>query len=185
MAFDVTPAPVRRRGPRIPVIVVLAAGIGVVAIAVLTSSPSSGPIVSPDASVEAVARVEAAQTARPPSPAAVSPARSEPPARLPRELGCHEVAPATCGVLARAGVAALPLGAPTIATVDVWASILCGDDLDCPRDRLAGSTPLGSVVVAFADGGPSAWVNVVRRSPRAVDGGGPGRPEAWIVGWRP
>jgi hypothetical protein len=88
-------------------------------------------------------------------------------------------------VLARAGIAVLPPEIPTIAGVEVWGSILCGDDLDCPRERLVSSSPLGSVVVSFADGGPSAWVNVVRRSPRAVDGGGPGRPDAWIVAWRP
>ena len=49
MAFDVSPAPVRRRGPRIPPLVVLAAGIGIVAVALATASPGSGRESSPAA----------------------------------------------------------------------------------------------------------------------------------------
>ncbi len=184
MAFDVAPAPVRRRGPRIPVIVVLAAGLAVVGFAVLTSNPDGqAPAVSPGPSAGAVARVApttAARTGATPAPFPSTRGR-----RLPANLECHAVSDAICDAVATASLAILPADAPPVQGIDAWASILCGDSLDCPPQRLATSEPLGSAVVTFAGGGAQAWVNVVEPSPGASGGGPADGPTAWIVRWLP
>jgi hypothetical protein len=185
MAFDVTPTPVRRRGPRIPAIVVLAVGIGIVGTAVATSSPGEPTTVpASTAPAAAVTRVMptsggSATAAKP----AASPAQfpSTRGARPPSNLKCHAVSDAICDAVAMASLAILPADAPRVVGIDAWASILCGDSLDCPPQRLATSEPLGSAIVTFARG-PQAWVNVVDPSPAAEASAGP---LAWIVRWRP
>ena len=190
MAFDVAPEPVRRRGPRIPVFVVLAAGIAVVAFAVVTANPGGpAPAVPPRASAEAQARQApttiAAPTTAAGAPAAPAPFPSTRGRRLPANLECHAVSDAICDAVATASLAILPADAPPVQGIDAWASILCGDSLDCPPQRLAMSEPLGSAVVTFAGGGAQAWVNVVEPSPGTPGSEPADGPTAWIVRWQP
>lgn len=71
-----------------------------------------------------------------------------------------------------------------VVSATVWRSIVCDDAIDCPRYRLASSTPVGSVVLEFADGGPRAWINVVGPPvTRELDGGPAGGLEAWVARW--
>ncbi len=186
MAFDVSPAPVRRRGPRIPALVVLAAGIGIVAVALATASPGDQTrLPQASASAAAVARVTptirtstAAEPAASPAPFPSTRGR-----RLPADLECHAVSNAICDAVATASLAILPADAPRVVGIDAWASILCGDNLDCPPQRLATTEPLGSAIVSFV-GGPQAWVNVVEPA-LANDDGSTAGPVAWIVRWQP
>ncbi|MEO8572303.1 MAG: hypothetical protein ABI553_11480 [Chloroflexota bacterium] len=96
-------------------------------------------------------------------------------------IHCHDVAAHLCSRIAAAAVDAIVGAAPGPArTIDVWASLLCGDTFDCPPARLVGRDPAGSAIVALA-GSPAQRVNVVERGvdrPRApVD-----RPlEAWLI----
>jgi hypothetical protein len=46
-----------------------------------------------------------------------------------------------------------------IVRVQAWPTLICGDDLDCPRPLLAMSKPVGSVVLTFDDRAV-AWLNV-------------------------
>jgi hypothetical protein len=192
MSFDVEPAPVRRRGPRIPAIVVLAAGVAVVAFAVVTADPGgtapvAGSVASPGASVAEVARVApttGAPTATGGATTRAAPFPSTRGRRLPANLECHAISDAICDAVATASLAVLPADAPAVAAIDAWASILCGDSLDCPPQRLARSEPLGSAVVSFA-GGNQAWVNVVEPSAIAAGNGSTDAPIAWIVRWLP
>ena len=105
--------------------------------------------------------------------------------RLPANLECHAVSDAICDAVAIASLAILPADAPPVLAIDAWASILCGDSLDCPPQRLAASEPLGSAVVTFAGGGSQAWVNVVEPSPGTAGDGSADGPTAWIVRWQP
>jgi hypothetical protein len=76
-------------------------------------------------------------------------------------ITCDNVAPQRCRALGEAAIAAIDdptLSAPT--TIDVSASLLCGDNLDCPIDRLAGHHPAGSAIISYA-GDATVWVNIV------------------------
>ncbi len=189
MAFDVTPAPVRRRGPRIPALVVLAVGIGVVAIGIVSANlgqPASGP--ASTASAGAVARATAtirASTSASGPVTAPAPFPSTRGRRLPANLECHAISDAICDAIATASLAILPADVPRVVGIDAWASMLCGDSLDCPTQLFATSEPLGSAIIAFADDGPRAWVNVVDASASAAGEGTAPGPVAWIVRWQP
>jgi len=202
MSFDVEPTQVGRGRPRLHVAAVLAAAVAVVAVAVATGSgaPDSTGLPFPTSAVaEAATAVPAPSSAPrrndsnpgllvpPPEPGA-SPfdaSVDSGPLRLPRRLTCHGVDDATCRRIALAGVAVLPAHLPRVTRVEAWASMLCADDLECPRDVLSDSTPLGSAIVSFADGGAQAWVNVV--SPAAPSAGAQraGGTIAWVVRWQP
>jgi len=50
----------------------------------------------------------------------------------------------------------------SIDSARAWPTLVCGDDLDCPRALLARSDPVGSVTLSLADGRGEVWVNVLR-----------------------
>jgi len=100
---------------------------------------------------------------------------------VPADLRCRDVEPSTCQLMARAAIRVLPDDAPAVLAATVWRSLLCGDTFDCPPAYLAGSTPLGSVTVRFADGSPQAAINVVDGHPGPISRA----PRAWIVRWLP
>lgn len=182
MAFDVEPAPIARgRRVGLPIAAVVTGAIALVAVALLGGRPATSPVPATAAAALEAAPPVATPVARPPT-APAAPVVVVP-VRLPRAIGCHDVAEAACRDLAEAGASVLPPDGTAIAAVDVWGSLLCGDELDCPRSRLAGTEPLGSVVVTFAGGTPSAWINVVERAPAATPDGP--TPVAWIVRWQP
>jgi hypothetical protein len=193
MAFDVTPTLVRGRGQRIPAIAVVAGGIAVVVIAIATASPtppgSAASSAAPGAQSGAVSRMTpATRVARSPTlgpPASPSPGGPADRPRQPRVIQCHGLGDTVCIAVVRATVAVLPADVPAVTRIDAWDSILCGDNLDCPPHRLAGSEPMGSAVVSFAAGGTQAWVNVVEPSPTDGGDGTAQVPVAWIVRWLP
>jgi hypothetical protein len=88
-----------------------------------------------------------------PSPAVVA---------IPRAaITCDGLRDAEC--LAAISAARRAIGDVHVApeTARAWPTLLCRDDLDCPRPLLEASEPVGSVVLAFAHIGV-AWVNVFR-----------------------
>jgi hypothetical protein len=95
-------------------------------------------------------------------------------------VACHELDRASCLAIVEAALAVLPGDAPDAVEAAAWASLLCDSTMDCPPAQLRLATPLGSVVVAFGDGGPDAWLNVIE-VPAA--GSASGTTEAWIVRW--
>ncbi len=64
-----------------------------------------------------------------------------------------------------------------VESIDVWQSLLCGDDLDCPPGRLAGLRPLGSAVVGLGDDERPGWINVGERLAAQAAG------EPAVVAW--
>src|SRR5262245_51018721 len=126
MAFDVEPTPIARgRRVGLPIAAVVTAAVALVAVALLggraeTPSPTAAVAVADE-------RPSATAAARPST--AVAPRVVVAPVRLPHALGCHEVAEAACRDLAEAGASVLPPDGTAIAAVDVWGSLLCGDEL--------------------------------------------------------
>jgi hypothetical protein len=160
----------RRRSRHILATTAVVAGALVVVIGAITladARPDAGV-----ASTVATPIASAVTAADDPSPAATARARTGP---APRVV-CHEVANARCTAIARAALAASDDPAlPWPSQVDVWASLLCGSDFDCPSDRLTGHQAAGSAVVTA--GTVVRWVNVVE--PTA--GSDPAALEAWVI----
>jgi len=103
------------------------------------------------------------------------------PSARPATVRCHDLAAGPCE---RVAAAALDVIGPdaTVESIDVWHSLLCGDDLDCPPGRLAGLRPLGSAVVGFGDAEPAGWINVGERpAGRGAGGGGEPALVAWLI----
>ncbi len=98
----------------------------------------------------------------------------------PPAITCHTVAQVRCRALARAAleVAAEPALA-AIDSVDVWPTLSCSSDFDCPRDRLQGSRPAGSAILVTA-AARRVWVNVTDRD---LDGGAFDRAEHRLDAW--
>jgi hypothetical protein len=62
----------------------------------------------------------------------------------------------------------------------VSGSILCGDNLDCPTDRLVGHHPAGSAIVSYADD-TTVWVNIVEPDILSPVDQGHQALEAWVI----
>jgi hypothetical protein len=80
---------------------------------------------------------------------------------LPTAIECHDVDLAECHRIVRAALRVLPDDLPTVGGADVWGSLVCNDNFDCPATYLRDSEPAGSVVLGFVDGSPAAALNVV------------------------
>jgi hypothetical protein len=104
-------------------------------------------------------------------------------ARLPAAIACGAMISWKCRQLVLAGTVLLsdeegPLRA------DVFPSLACSDEVDCPRSFLDDATPAGSVVLTLANGA-TAWVNVVMTgTPRRV-GEAPPRFVGRLIRWFP
>jgi hypothetical protein len=105
-------------------------------------------------------------------------------ARAPivRWIECGGVANAECGAAVAAARRALDDPIPTVHTATVSPSLICGDDLDCPRWFLHGSRSVGSVVLTFADSPLEAWVNVVEPDPEPAQSGLVEQPPGQFLG---
>jgi hypothetical protein len=168
MAFEVPVATVGRRSRRswIPAV---AACLALVAGVALGTAGRDGPVRQPVGSAirsQGATGVESSKLARP----------------MPDRIDCQDLHRTTCLRVARAAVSALPFDAPAIRDATVWRSLLCSDNLECPQHYLDGSTPLGSVIVRFVDGGPRAAINVVegRNGDRIRL-----QARAWLARWMP
>jgi hypothetical protein len=91
---------------------------------------------------------------------------------------CHDLAAGPCRRVAAAAMDAIGPDA-AVESIDVWRSLLCGNDLDCPPSRLARLRPLGSAVVGLGAAEKAARVNVGERLPDS--GAGPPAFVAWLI----
>jgi hypothetical protein len=89
------------------------------------------------------------------------------PPEAPRSVRCRGIDVRSCRQIVRASVDALASNVRAVRAV-VYPSLVCGDDVDCPRSLLADNTPVGSVVLTLGDG-TSAWVNVVATETTSFD----------------
>jgi hypothetical protein len=173
--YRIEPTTLTRRRSRRIVVVTAALVIAIALVAgglALAGRPPARTVAvaaaSPTTSVAAVASV--AGLAPSGSPPAAAP--SGPPPRLT----CHDLPEVRCAAIEDAVLVAV--ADPTLprpATVDVWASLLCGSDADCPPGRLLGRRPAGSAVVLA--GSTSLWVNVTD----AAGATGPATLSAWVI----
>ena len=165
MDYELEPARISRRSSRAS-LAAAATIVGLLSIAVAIG------VLGGDGGGSAPAR----QAAVPSHGPASSPAGAS---LRPGSVRCHDLATQPCQRVAAAALEAIgPVDAP-VESIDVWSSLLCGDDLDCPPGRLAGLRPLGSAVVTLGDDGPTGWVNVGERAPGvSLDGT---RLVVWVV----
>jgi hypothetical protein len=100
------------------------------------------------------------------------------PSSRPVVIRCHDLDAGSCH---RVAAAALDVMGPDAAveSIDVWQSLLCGDDLDCPPGRLAGLHPLGSAIVGLGDHERPGWINVGERL--ATPAAGEPALVAWLI----
>jgi hypothetical protein len=192
MGFEVRPTGLgsTRWYARIVLAIALCAGfVGLgVAARIATTAPDSQNAPSPTAVAAPRASGRPRATPLPsPMPGSYPPSRSAQAGAqvrpLPRDLDCHGLAPAVCTRVATAALSVLTPELPAISSAAVYNSLICDSNFDCPRDRLTpDALPLGSVTFSFADGGPSAWINVVQHGPTPSVGQAPA--EAWLIRWR-
>lgn len=149
MAYQVAPTPVPGRSGR-----------AVVAIALLASMVGAGVLAG------------LMTLSGPARPAPVERSDAAPSTPAP-DVTCHDLAGSRCEDVADAALGAVvgPMFG-SVRSVDVWATLVCGDTLDCPNGRLADATVAGSAVIDLVDDG-TVWVNVTRL--------GPGRYDAWVI----
>jgi hypothetical protein len=167
--FRVDPTPLGRGRSRRIVAATSAVAIAVVLIVGAVTLDQARPEAAVGPAAAASATV-APTTTSPPSAGAL--ARTGPAPRLV----CHDLARARCAAVAEAALAASDDPAlPWPSQVDVWASLLCGSDFDCPADRMTGHEAAGSAVVTAGTVG--LWVNVVG----AAAGGDSDPLEAWVI----
>jgi hypothetical protein len=151
------------RGPRRSLAALAIAAILTLGVAIVGRISSAGPPV-PSVARPAVAEGPSASRA---APGAASSTPGTVAAGLPRSIVCGDIVPWRCRQLVLAGLVLLP---PEEAArqAEVYPTLICGDDLDCPRSFLDAGAPAGSVVLTLAEG-RTAWVNVVMtETPRRV-----------------
>ena len=172
MEFRVEPTPLSsRRSRRIVATTVLVAVALVVVIGTVTLENTRPGTAVASAIAPTAPTVTTTPTAAP-LPSATALARTGP---APRVV-CHDVAGERCAAVARAALAVSDDPAlPWPSRVDVWASLLCGSDFDCPSARMTGHQATGSAVVTAGTLG--LWVNVI--GPAA--GSDPAPLEAWVI----
>jgi hypothetical protein len=185
--FELEPRPVGRgRRPLPGVVAVLAAGLSIVLVAVLTGGPSDrytshGPTAVARASPSAAALGLATDDVDGGEPGA-SAQTSRP---MPTSITCHDIDRSACRLAVSTALGTLDGGdVPAVESADVWPGIVCGDTLDCPATRLDGrATPLADVIFRVVGGGPAAWINVVYRRPSRPLQHEP-TVDAWIARWQ-
>jgi hypothetical protein len=79
----------------------------------------------------------------------------------PRVVDCGRMLAFECPAAVLVAREALGGADVSIDSARAWPTLLCGDDLDCPRALLARADPVGSVTFALSDG-RVVWVNVLR-----------------------
>lgn len=175
MEFRVEPTPLsRRRSRRIlaTTAVVAVALVVVIGAVTLDNARPGTAVASTTAPIAPTAPAVTASATAAPLPSATLLARTGP---APRVI-CHDVAGERCAAVAQAALtASIDPALPWPSKVDVWASLLCGSDFDCPPARLTGHQPAGSAVVTT--GTVVLWVNVME--PAA--GSDPAALEAWVI----
>jgi hypothetical protein len=80
---------------------------------------------------------------------------------LPSIVDCGRMPAYECPAAVLAAREALGEVDASVDSARAWPTLLCGDDLDCPRALLARADPVGSVTFGLSDG-RVVWVNVLR-----------------------
>ena len=168
MTFEVPVSAVSRsRTPRSVFAVALLSGLIVLG-AVVAGALAPSAAGSPPARLAAAAAGATASSAPSLAPGLLFGAAATPPFEpasfnrpLPTAIDCHAVATAQCLLIVRAALRILPDELPVVGRAQVWASLVCNDNFDCPSEYLRDSQPAGSVIVGFGDGSPGVTVNVV------------------------
>ena len=180
MEYRIDPTTLTRRRSRrvLAVTATVAIGIGVVVGGLALAGRTPARTGASSGAVAAANTVAAARSTAPATPT-VAPSGTPTPAAAsgpPPELTCHDVPEVRCAAIARAVLVAVADPAlPRPTTVDVWASLLCGSDSDCPPGRLLDRRPAGSAVVLA--GSTWLWVDVSD----AAGASGPGTLSAWVI----
>ena len=183
MAFEVPPTPLRRRA-LLPMLGLVASVIAVVVLALATSnSPRVASLATPSPPAAAAIEVPAAAPGDGPSVGSDT-AHGAPTLPPANSIDCHDLAAAACGDVVRASIATLPDDLPPISSIGVWSTLLCGDDLDCPRQRLERYQPLGSAVIAFGPARLEAWVDVIEPAGPSGPMSDSAQLVAWITRWQ-
>ena len=179
VAYQVDPTPLTRRRSRriLAATATVAIGTAVVVggLALGGRPPSGNALVPPIAEASSAEPIASAASTAPDAAPSDTPTPTIAPGPPPR-LTCHGVPGARCADILRAVLIAIadpPIPHPT--TVDVWASLLCGDSFDCPPGRIDDRQPAGSAVVTA--GSIWLWVNVTD----ALGTSGPGTLSAWVI----
>ncbi len=176
MEFRVEPTPLSRRRSRRILAATAIVAIALVAVIGAVTLDDARPGVAVATTTQGTPPAVIATPTATPLPTATALARTGP---APRVV-CHDVAGGRCAEVARAALAvAADPSLPWPSQVDVWASLLCGSDFDCPSDRMTGHQVAGSAVVTAGTVG--LWVNVIE--PTA--GNDPAALEAWVIRSRP
>ena len=180
-----------RGGSRLPIVLATVFVVGLFGLALSTADRPAG--IAQDRGSVGVTPVAVAGATDPGSSVGVGPAASPNETRAPIPAGivrCRELAAADCLRIARSAVSVVDSAAPprtdlrAVAGVDVRGSLICDDDNDCPRNRLATLNLLGSAAVHLADPAATAWVNV-GETIAAPNGAARGSIEAWVIRWYP
>jgi hypothetical protein len=159
----------RRRWPIIgPPVLALA-----LVAAALAGKVGESPRPGPDASGVAAA------TSAAPSGAPDAPDATPAPVRW---IECGGIPQHDCGRAIDAAQRALDDPPPRVLSATLSSSLICGDDLDCPRWFLHGSRSVGSVILTFADSPLEAWVNVVEPDPEPAASGAAEQPRGQFLG---
>jgi hypothetical protein len=172
----------RRRSRRVlAVTATVAIGIGVVVGGLALEGRTPARDRASGGAVAAASTVPLARSAAPATPAVAASDTPTPTVASgpPPALTCHGVGEVRCAAIARAVLVAVADPAlpalPHPTTVDVWASLLCGSDSDCPPGRMEDRRPAGSAVVVA--GSTWLWVNVTD----TLGAPGPRTLSAWVI----
>ena len=180
MEYRIDPTTLTRRRSRrvLAVTATVAIGIGVVVGGLALEGRTPARDRASGGAVAAASTVPAARSAAPATPTVAPSDRPTHAAASgpPPELTCHDVPEVRCAAIARAVLVAVADPAlPRPTTVDVWASLLCGSDFDCPPGRMEDRRPAGSAVVVA--GSTWLWVNVTD----TLGAPGPRTLSAWVI----
>lgn len=135
------------------------------ALATREGEPGAGPPVVESAETGSVRVRDARST---PAPEARTRVRLPPQVRI--RVDCGDLPAADCRAALEAARRVLGGEAAAVRAVTASRSLACADALDCPPGFILGRRPVGLLVVAFVDGSPDAWFNVVE--PRIRGGAG-------------
>lgn len=176
MDYQVDPTRLRRRSGRS--VAVMATVISVALFGTIAGLALIGRTVDPIAVAIASALPNGATASAQPTAAVQSPV---PVVAVAPVIHCHDVAAHLCSrIAAAAAVVIAEAAAGPARTIDVWASLLCGDTFDCPPVRLVDRDPAGSAIVSLA-GSTALRVNVVERVRSGPRASADLPLEAWVI----
>ena len=127
------------------------------------AAAAAGAVLTRDATRHAPATAIASPPADAAADAAADATPDPAPAIISRRavVTCDGMRPLECQRAIVAARLAIGRGPFQVEAAGARPSLICGDDLDCPRRLLAASDPVGSVSLTLSDSAV-VWVNVFR-----------------------